>query len=80
MPQNSTGPGHAGSTQGQIQTPMSDINVGNKGGGKTHDYSKARGAVSKSANKGGDNLIEGPGVKGTGPAPTKSGSNKPGAY
>jgi len=71
---------YPGTTVGQIKTPMSSTNVGSKGGGATHDYSKARGAVTKGGGKNGGGLIKGPGAAGTGPAPTKAGSNAPGKW
>jgi hypothetical protein len=57
------GPGGEGSTQGQIDTPMSKGNVSNEGDGKIHDFSKATGNPDTSG--GGPNDIEGPGMKGS---------------
>lgn len=60
-------PGKSGSMQGQIKTPMSPTNVGNKGGGKTHDYSNTMNLNAAGPSKGAmktDDKIQGPGEKG----------------
>lgn len=56
-------PGDNGSMQGQIKTPMCSQNVGNKGGGDTHDYSKAVGSASSKGSGSGKSDIYGPGTK-----------------
>lgn len=72
------GPGDAGTTVGQIKTPMTPTNVGKQNTPGTHSYAKALGGSSMSGGKGGS--IKGPGQAGTGGGTTKAGSNAPGRY
>ena len=70
-------PGEAGTTVGQIDTPMCSANVGDKNGGGTHSFK----SVIKGASGEGGADISGPGMQGKWDTQIDiKGSNGPGKY